>query len=82
MNLTAGTVLQNGKYVLHNPLGQSALGITLRATQVLLHQPVVLKTLKTQPQTDVAHLKRRFTEEAQRFCTMPASWFSKSFGGV
>lgn len=67
MNLTAGTTLQNGKYTLDNPLSQSALGITFRATQTPSHQSVVLKTLRTQPQTDVAHLKRRFVEEARRF---------------
>jgi len=66
MNLTAGTALQNGKYVLHSPLGQSALGLTFRATQARSHQPVVLQTLRSQPQTDMAHLKRRFVEEAQR----------------
>ncbi|MBW4580039.1 MAG: protein kinase [Tildeniella nuda ZEHNDER 1965/U140] len=67
MNLTAGTTLQNGKYALQDPLDQSALGITFRAMQAPLHQLVVLQTLRTQPQTDVAHLKRRFVEEAQRF---------------
>ena len=67
MNLTTGTALQNGKYILQNPLGQSALGITFRAVQAPSNQSVVLKTLRTQPQTDVAHLKRRFVEEARRF---------------
>jgi serine/threonine protein kinase len=67
MNLTAGTPLQNGKYILQNPLGQSALGITFRAIQAPSSQSVVLKTLLTRPQTDVAHLKRRFVEESRRF---------------
>lgn len=66
MNLTAGTALQQGKYVLSSLLAQSALGLTFRAAQARLHQPVVLQTLRSQPQTDIAHLKRRFMEEAQR----------------
>ncbi|XGV99519.1 MAG: serine/threonine protein kinase [Leptolyngbya sp. BL-A-14] len=66
MNLTAGTALQQGKYVLGNSLAQSALGLTFRATQARSQQPVVLQTLRVQPQTDIAHLKRRFIEEAQR----------------
>ncbi|MBW4473036.1 MAG: protein kinase [Stenomitos rutilans HA7619-LM2] len=66
MNLTAGTALQQGKYVLGSPLAQSALGLTFKATQARSHQPIVLQTLRVQPQTDVAHLKRRFMEEAQR----------------
>ncbi|WP_181357762.1 serine/threonine-protein kinase [Stenomitos frigidus] len=66
MNLTAGTALQNGKYILQNLLGQSTLGITFRAIQAPSNQSVVLKTLQIQPQTDSAHWKRRFVEEARR----------------
>ncbi|MBW4690744.1 MAG: protein kinase [Lyngbya sp. HA4199-MV5] len=66
MNLSAGTALQQGKYVINSSLAQSALGLTFRATQARSHQPVVLQTLQVQPQADSAHLKRRFIEEAQR----------------
>ena len=67
MNLTAGTPLQNGKYILQNQLRKGAWGITFRAIQAPSSQSVVLKTLLTQPQTDSAHLKQRFVEEARRF---------------
>ncbi len=69
MNLTAGALLQNGKYTLGNILGQSDLGITLKATQAYLNQPVVLKTLKPNPKAaiDFAQLKQRFSEETRRF---------------
>ena len=67
MNLTAGTPLKNGKYVLNNLLGQSALGVTLKATQTQLNQAVVLKTLRSQPDSDIAPLRQQFLEETQRF---------------
>jgi serine/threonine-protein kinase len=69
MNLTAGAILQNGKYTLNDVLGQSDLGITLKATQAYLHQSVILKTLKPNPKVsvDFAQLKQRFVEEARRF---------------
>lgn len=66
MNLTAGTALQHGKYVLNSPLGQRPLSLTFRATQTRSNQTVVLQTMRVQPQLDSAHLKRRFMEEAQR----------------
>ncbi|MGA7934920.1 MAG: serine/threonine-protein kinase [Kovacikia sp.] len=69
MNLTVGTVLQNGKYLLSDVLGQGQLCTTLQATQAYLNQTVVLKTLNpdVQNQTDIAPLKQRFIEEARRF---------------
>ena len=67
MNLTAGTPLQDGKYVLDNLLGQSAWGITFKATQTRLNQAVVLKTLRSQPEMDIAPLRQPFLEEVQRF---------------
>jgi serine/threonine protein kinase len=69
MNLTAGTTLQNGKYLLGNVLGQGKLCTTLQATQAYLNQAVVLKTLRPDPQTstDSAQLKQQFIEDARRF---------------
>ncbi|MBD2035064.1 protein kinase [Leptolyngbya sp. FACHB-321] len=67
MNLTAGTPLQDGKYVLNNLLGQSAWGITFKATQTRLNQAVVLKTLRSQPEMDIAPLRQPFLEEVRRF---------------
>ncbi|MDY6937203.1 MAG: serine/threonine-protein kinase [Cyanobacteriota bacterium] len=45
MNLTAGTVLQNGKYAIAATLGQGYFGTTYRAVHTNLDQPVVIKTL-------------------------------------
>ncbi|MBD2074824.1 protein kinase [Phormidium sp. FACHB-592] len=67
MNLTAGTPLQDGKYVLNNLLGQSAWGITFKATQTRLNQAVVLKTLRSQPEMGIAPLRQPFLEEVRRF---------------
>jgi len=69
MNLTVGTALQNGKYLLGSILGQGELSITLQATQAYLNQTVVLKTLRPelQGQTNIAALKQRFIEESRRF---------------
>ena len=67
MNLTAGTPLQDGKYVLNNLLGQSTLGVTFKATQTRLNQAVVLKTLRSQPEMDIAPLRQPFLEEVRRF---------------
>ncbi|XHX76881.1 MAG: serine/threonine protein kinase [Stenomitos frigidus ULC029] len=67
MNLTAGTLLQNGKYVLTHCLGESTLGLTFKATQTHLNQTVVLKTLRSQPEKDTAPLRQPFLEEAGRF---------------
>jgi len=67
MNLTAGTPLQDGKYVLNNLLGQSAWGVTFKATQTRLNQAVVLKTLRSQPEMDIAPLRQPFLAEARRF---------------
>ncbi|NJP11391.1 MAG: serine/threonine protein kinase [Leptolyngbyaceae cyanobacterium RU_5_1] len=69
MNLTAGTPLQNGKYVINHVLGQSVLSVTLQGMQVQSNRPVVLKTLKQNPQVkvDFTQLKQRFTEQVSRF---------------
>jgi serine/threonine-protein kinase len=69
MNLTAGTTLQNGKYLLGNVLGQGKLCTTLQATQAYLNQAVVLKTLRSDSQTsaDSAQLRQQFIEDARRF---------------
>ncbi|MBL1174548.1 serine/threonine protein kinase [Pantanalinema sp. GBBB05] len=69
MPLTAGTPLQNGKYVIEQILGQSGLSMTLRVTQTRLNQPAIIKTLQPDLKLPIAitHLKQRFVEEAQRF---------------
>ena len=69
MPLTAGTPLQNGKYVVEQVLGQSGLSMTLRVTQTQLNQPAIIKTLQPDSQLpiDLAQLKQRFSAEVQRF---------------
>jgi eukaryotic-like serine/threonine-protein kinase len=45
MQLTAGGLLQGGKYLLNHPLETQGFGITYRATQTQTGQSVVVKTL-------------------------------------
>ncbi|MBE9181429.1 hypothetical protein IQ268_22970 [Oculatella sp. LEGE 06141] len=45
MNLTAGTALQDGKYIVQATLGLTDLGVTLQATHAYLDQTVILHTL-------------------------------------
>ncbi len=68
MNLTAGTPLQNGKYLINHVLGDSGLDLTLQGTQVQLNRPVILKTLKPdiQANSHFAVVKQRFTQQASR----------------
>ncbi|UBF28358.1 protein kinase [Kovacikia minuta CCNUW1] len=69
MNLTAGTTLQNGKYLLGNVLGQGGGCVTLQATQAYLNQTVVLKTLRSNLPADgnTSTLQQQFLEESRRF---------------
>src|SRR3712207_2521866 len=66
MNFTAGTTLQNGKYVLDAVLGQAEFATTYRATSTRSEQPVVIKTLNQELKTypDFAKVQQRFLEEA------------------
>lgn len=65
MKLQIGATLQNGKYQLNQTLGHESLGATYVATQTLLKQPVVIKTLDPSLQVTQSfpQLKERFTEE-------------------
>ncbi len=45
MQLTAGRLLQGGKYIINHPLETAGFGITYRGTQTESGQSVVLKTL-------------------------------------
>lgn len=64
MNLTAGTTLQGGKYVLNHPLSQGGLSSTFKATQTDLNKAVVLKTIQPNRQIPIDFLQRkqRFSE--------------------
>lgn len=68
MNLSAGKVLQNGKYVIDTMLGQGGFGITYRATQTYLDQTVVVKTLHDtlRHHTDFQRFQEQFIAEARR----------------
>jgi len=76
MNLTTGTTLQGGKYILHQGLGHSQLSLTFKATQSALNQAVVIKTLKPDAPVlvDLAVRKQQFTEKMRLFsqCHHPA----------
>lgn len=65
MKLQIGATLQNGKYQLNQILGRESLGATFVATQTLLKQPVVIKTLDPSLQVTQSfpQLKARFAEE-------------------
>jgi hypothetical protein len=45
MQLTAGRLLQGGKYIINHPLETAGFGITYLGTQTESGQSVVLKTL-------------------------------------
>lgn len=68
MNLTAGTVLQNGQYIINATLGEGAFGITYRATQTDLNLPVAIKTLneRLRHQGNFEQLQQQFQSLAHR----------------
>ncbi|MBW4681242.1 MAG: serine/threonine protein kinase [Microcoleus vaginatus WJT46-NPBG5] len=68
MNLTAGTVLQNGQYVINATLGEGAVGITYRATQTDLNLPVAIKALNEslRHQANFEQLQKQFQSLARR----------------
>jgi eukaryotic-like serine/threonine-protein kinase len=67
MKLGMGATLQNGKYQLNQILGRESLGATYTATQTLLHQPVVIKTIDPSLQITQSfpQLKAQFIEETR-----------------
>ncbi|MBD1822239.1 protein kinase [Cyanobacteria bacterium FACHB-DQ100] len=67
MKLRIGASLQNGKYQLNQVLGRESLGATYLATQTLLQQSVVIKTIdpSLQVMQSFPQLKTRFIEETR-----------------
>ncbi|NDJ18199.1 serine/threonine-protein kinase [Myxacorys almedinensis] len=67
MKLQTGATLQNGKYLLSQALGGDGVGATYLATQTLLNQGVVIKTLDPSLQItrSFPQLKERFIEEVR-----------------
>jgi serine/threonine-protein kinase len=65
MKLQPGITLQGGKYLLNQPLGQGGVGATYLATQTLLKQAIVIKTLDPSWQVtqSFSQLKARFIED-------------------
>jgi eukaryotic-like serine/threonine-protein kinase len=62
MQLTAGGLLQGGKYLLNHPLETQGFGITYRATQTQSGRSVVVKTLHP-----ALHSSKAFTRLRDRF---------------
>lgn len=63
-----GKSLSNGKYIIEQELGRGGFGITYKATNSVLGQTVVVKTLNEALQQDPNFLtsQRQFQEEARR----------------
>jgi eukaryotic-like serine/threonine-protein kinase len=62
MQLTAGSSLQGGKYLINHPLETQGFGVTYRGTQTYHGQPVVIKTLHP-----ALHKSRAFNRLRDRF---------------
>jgi serine/threonine-protein kinase len=75
MNLTAGTTLQNGKYLLDTQLGKGVFYVTYQATNTESGQTVVIKTLAETlcQHTNFDQFKPQFLEfgERLRYCKHP-----------
>ncbi|MEO0409676.1 MAG: serine/threonine-protein kinase [Cyanobacteria bacterium P01_A01_bin.135] len=75
MDSLVGQSLQSGKYTLDQPLGEGGFGVTFKATQHILGQTVVIKTLNeaVRQRADFRQLQQRFLEEARRLarCSHP-----------
>lgn len=67
MNLTAGTTLQNQKYVIQKLLDQSDLSVTYQAQHAYLEQPVILQSLheNLRQRSDFAQLQQQFLAEVR-----------------
>lgn len=68
MNLTAGTALSNGKYVLNTQLGNGVFNLTYRATNTESNQTVIIRTLAEhlRQHSEFEPFKQQFLEIAER----------------
>lgn len=75
MNLTAGSVLQHGKYVIDVILSQGDFDTTYQATHTYLDQIVVIKTLNESlcQRPNFTQLQQQFTKEARRLAKRPST---------
>jgi serine/threonine protein kinase len=68
MNLTAGAVLQSGKYIIQSVFSQSELGVTYQATHSGLDQTVTLQTLREGGSVEeLAQRSQQFLTAARQF---------------
>ncbi len=67
MQLTAGSLLQGGKYLINHPLETQGFGVTYRGTQTYHGQPVVIKTLHP-----ALHKSRAYSRLRDRFLDLAA----------
>lgn len=63
-----GQNLQDGKYIIKQELGEGGFGCTYKATDKILNQPVVIKTIKSgsKQNISVSDVKKEFLNEAYR----------------
>ncbi|NJR65851.1 MAG: hypothetical protein HC772_11900 [Leptolyngbyaceae cyanobacterium CRU_2_3] len=73
MTLTAGTTLQNNKYLIQAVLNQSDFGITYQAKHALLEQSIILQTFNqvVQRRGDFAELRRQFLTSVRSLSQRP-----------
>ena len=73
MNFKAGTLLQDGRYVIDVALGRGCFGATYRAMHTNLVQPVAIKTLDDclRESERYEDFKRQFIEQARRLANCP-----------
>jgi len=73
MNFKAGTLLQDGRYVIDIALGSGYFGATYRAMHTNLVQPVAIKTLDDglRDGDRYEEFKRQFIEQARRLANCP-----------
>ncbi|MDJ0649561.1 MAG: serine/threonine-protein kinase [Xenococcaceae cyanobacterium MO_188.B19] len=66
--LVMGKNLRDGKYILDQELGEGGFACTYKATNTILNQPVVIKTLKPDlgQYTNLSDVREEFLNESQR----------------
>ena len=75
MTPLVGTSLKNGKYLLKKEIGRGIAGISYKATNKVLNEQVVIKTLNLAlaHKSYLAELRKKFLNEARRLvrCSHP-----------
>ncbi|NJN88876.1 MAG: hypothetical protein HC881_24580 [Leptolyngbyaceae cyanobacterium SL_7_1] len=83
MTLTAGSTLQNGKYVIGSTLHQSDFGVTYQATHAYLQQPVIVQTFNEclRDHSNFVQLCQLFLEEVRHRTSTNATQVFKVLDG-